>query len=245
MKKIAVILSGCGVYDGAEIHETCAALLALHREGAEVVACAPSGPQLHVFDHVRKQPADGPSRDILTESARLVRGDIRPLTAVSPRDIDGVLMPGGFGAAKNLCTFATEGAACRVHPEVEAFLRDAYVLRKPIAAMCIAPVVLARLFGHERQAVRDHRQRRVDRGAGRGDGRAPCGLWTHRHRRRRGRAAGDDASLHVGRRHRPGVRQRGGRGKETPDVVRVKPAHNILWHAPLRGFPVARPRHCC
>jgi enhancing lycopene biosynthesis protein 2 len=148
MKKIAVILSGCGVYDGSEIHETCAALLALHREGAVAVACAPSGLQLQVVDHLRKQPVEGPSRDILTESARLVRGDIRPLTEVSPRDIDGVLLPGGFGAAKNLCTFATEGAVCRVHPEVEAFLRDAYALRKPIAAMCIAPVVLARLFGH-------------------------------------------------------------------------------------------------
>lgn len=149
MKKIAVILSGCGVYDGSEIHETCAALLALHREGAMAVACAPSGPQCQVVDHRRQQPDEGPPRDILTESARLVRGDIRPLTAVNPRDIDGVLLPGGFGAARNLCTFASEGAACRVHPEVEAFLRDAYALRKPIAAMCIAPVVLARLFGHD------------------------------------------------------------------------------------------------
>lgn len=149
MKKIAVILSGCGVCDGSEIHETCAALLALHVQGAAVVACAPSGPQLQVVDHVRKQPAEGPPRDILTESARLVRGEIRPLAGVSPRDIDGVLLPGGYGAAKNLCTFAVDGAQCRVHPEVDAFLREVHALRKPIAAMCIAPVVLARLFGRE------------------------------------------------------------------------------------------------
>lgn len=147
MKSIAVILSGCGVYDGTEIHEACAALLALRREGARVVACAPSGPQMHVVDHLRGEPAASQERGILVESARLVRGDIRPLAGLSARDIDGVLLPGGFGAAKNLCTFATDGAACRVHPEVESFLRDAHALRRPIAAMCIAPVILARVFG--------------------------------------------------------------------------------------------------
>ncbi len=146
MKKIAVILSGCGVYDGSEIHEACAALLALHEAGAIAVACAPAGPQMLVVDHLRGQPAVGQERDVLVESARLVRGDIRPLAGLSARDFDGVLLPGGFGAAKNLCTFATDGAACRVHPEVETFLRDAHSLRKPIAAMCIAPVILARLF---------------------------------------------------------------------------------------------------
>lgn len=147
MKKIAVILSGCGVYDGSEIHEACAALLALRREGAAAVACAPSGPQSQVVDHRLGRPVEGPPRDILVESARLVRGDISPLTDIDPRAIDGVILPGGFGAAKNLCTFATDGADCRVNPEVEAFLRSAHDLRKPIAAMCIAPVVLARVFG--------------------------------------------------------------------------------------------------
>jgi enhancing lycopene biosynthesis protein 2 len=149
MKRIAVILSGCGVYDGTEIHEACAALLALRREGALAVACAPSGPQLHVVDHAFGQPAEGMSRDILAESARLVRGDIRPLADVRAADIDGVLLPGGFGAAKNLCTFATDGADCHVHPEVEAFLRQAHALGKPIGAMCIAPVILARVFGQD------------------------------------------------------------------------------------------------
>lgn len=148
MKKIAVVLSGCGVYDGTEIHEACAALLALNRAGAQVVACAPSGQQMHVVDHQKGAPAEGPSRDILTESARLVRGGIRPLAGLSAREFDGVLLPGGFGAAKNLCTFAVDGAACRVHPEVESFLRDAHAMRRPIAAMCIAPVVLARVFGN-------------------------------------------------------------------------------------------------
>lgn len=147
MKKIAVILSGCGVYDGTEIHEACAALLALRRAGAEIVACAPSGPQLHVVDHFAGAPAAGQTRDILVESARLIRGAIRPLAGLQASEVDGVLLPGGFGAAKNLCTFASDGADCRVHPEVEAFLRGARALRRPIAAMCIAPVILARVFG--------------------------------------------------------------------------------------------------
>ncbi|MBM4131584.1 isoprenoid biosynthesis glyoxalase ElbB, partial [bacterium] len=128
-------------------HEACAALLALRRAGAEVIACAPSGAQMHVIDHLRGAPAPGEARDILVESARLVRGVIRPLAELPAREVDGVLLPGGFGAAKNLCTFATDGADCRVHPEVEAFLRDARAQRRPIAAMCIAPVILARLFG--------------------------------------------------------------------------------------------------
>ncbi|MBK8166843.1 MAG: isoprenoid biosynthesis glyoxalase ElbB [bacterium] len=147
MKKIAVVLSGCGVYDGTEIHEACAALLALRRAGAEIVACAPAGPQLHVVDHLRGVPTTGEVRDILVESARLVRGGIRPLVGLAASEVDGVLLPGGFGAAKNLCTFATEGAACRVHPEVETFLREARDQGRPIAAMCIAPVILARVFG--------------------------------------------------------------------------------------------------
>ncbi len=147
MAKIAVILSGCGVYDGTEIHEACAALLALRRAGAEVVACAPSGPQLHVVDHLRGEPAPGQAREIMVESARLVRGAVRPLAGLKADEVDGVLLPGGFGAAKNLCTFATDGAACRVHPEVEAFLLAARAMGRPIAAMCIAPVLLARVFG--------------------------------------------------------------------------------------------------
>jgi len=147
MRKIAVILSGCGVYDGSEIHEACAALLALDRAGAEAVICAPAGPQMHVVDHLAGQPQDDAARDILTESARIARGDIRPLAGVDPADIDGVLLPGGFGAAKNLCDFAVKGAECTAMPAVADFLRRAHAAGRPIAAMCIAPVVLARVFG--------------------------------------------------------------------------------------------------
>jgi enhancing lycopene biosynthesis protein 2 len=143
------MLSGCGVFDGSEIHEVCAALLALHRAGAQVTACAPSGPQMHVINHLAGEPATGESRDILTESARLMRGEIKPLDDLDPKDFDAIVLPGGFGAAKNLCNFATEGDQCTVHPEVEAFLREANTLGKPIGAMCIAPVILAKIFGSD------------------------------------------------------------------------------------------------
>jgi len=149
MPRIAVILSGCGVFDGSEIHETCAALLALRRAGAEAVVCAPRGPQMHVIDHLAGEPAEERPRDVLIESARLARGEIVPLADVGLSDVDAVLLPGGFGAAKNLCDFAIRGAECSVHPEVESFLRAAQAAGKPIAAMCIAPVIVARVFGED------------------------------------------------------------------------------------------------
>ncbi|HPF70282.1 MAG TPA: isoprenoid biosynthesis glyoxalase ElbB [Candidatus Krumholzibacteria bacterium] len=147
MKKVAVILSGCGVYDGSEIHEACAALLALDRRGAKAVACAPDIAQMHVIDHAAGKPAAGESRRVLAEAARLVRGDIAALSTIDPASVDAVLLPGGFGAAKNLCTFAVAGADCRVEPGVAAFLEAALAQDRPIGAMCIAPVILARVFG--------------------------------------------------------------------------------------------------
>ncbi|PIV80812.1 isoprenoid biosynthesis protein ElbB [bacterium CG17_big_fil_post_rev_8_21_14_2_50_64_8] len=147
MPRVAVILSGCGVFDGSEIHEACAALLALDRAGAEVVIAAPPGPQLHVVDHLAGEASAGESRDILVESARIARGEIRSLPDVDPATVDAVLMPGGFGAAKNLCTFAVDGADCTVNPAVTEFLNKVHDLGRPIGAMCIAPVVLARIFG--------------------------------------------------------------------------------------------------
>ncbi len=149
MTRVAVILSGCGVYDGAEIHESTAALLALHRAGAEAVICAPSGPQMHVVNHVAGQPEEGETRDILQESARIARGVIKDITTLDVTDVDAVLLPGGFGAAKNLSTFAVAGADCSVNEQVEKFLRAAKTAAKPIGAMCIAPVILARVFGRE------------------------------------------------------------------------------------------------
>ena len=147
-KKAAVCLSGCGFLDGSEIHEATFTLLALDQAGAKIICCAPAGVKLDVVDHVAKKPAGG-TRDVLSESARIARGDIRPLSEIKAKDIDALIFPGGFGAAKNLCTFATEGADCKVNPEVEALVSDMLEMKKPIGAICIAPALLARIVGRK------------------------------------------------------------------------------------------------
>ncbi|MGD8395353.1 MAG: isoprenoid biosynthesis glyoxalase ElbB [Candidatus Eiseniibacteriota bacterium] len=145
-KRVGVILSGCGVNDGSEIHEAVLTMLALDRAGAEMVMMAPSKPQSDVVDHVSGQPT-GEQRNVLTESARIARGAIRDVKAVAADELDAIIMPGGFGAAKNLSNFASAGADCEVDPDVAKLLTGMHAARKPIAALCIAPAVLARVFG--------------------------------------------------------------------------------------------------
>jgi len=149
-KKIGVVLSGCGVYDGAEIHESVLTLLALDRRGAEAVVCAPDAPQMHVVDHRSGQVEAGASRNVLAESARIARGAIRDVAQVKAGEIDGLILPGGFGAAKNLCDFAVKGASCAVHPEVARLVREVHALGKPVGAVCIAPALVAKVLGAEK-----------------------------------------------------------------------------------------------
>lgn len=144
--KIGVLLSGCGVEDGSEIQEAVLALLALDRAGVEAVCLAPDRDQAGVVDHVTGE-AVPETRNMLVESARICRGKIRKLSGVSADDLDAVLLPGGFGAAKNLSTFAERGADCEVDPDVRRLLVDLHTAGKPIAALCIAPAVLAAVFG--------------------------------------------------------------------------------------------------
>ena len=141
-KKIGVILSGCGVYDGSEIHEAVITLLAIDRAGAEAVCMAPNIEQMHVINHLVGEPAEGESRNVLVESARIARGDIRDIADVSVKDL-----PGGFGAAKNLCNFAVKGPDCDVNPEVARLIKDVVAAQKPLAAVCIAPALLAKVLG--------------------------------------------------------------------------------------------------
>ncbi|ABC81468.1 isoprenoid biosynthesis glyoxalase ElbB [Anaeromyxobacter dehalogenans] len=148
-KRVGVVLSGCGFLDGAEIHEAVCTLLSLDRRGAKLIATAPDVEQLHVVDHVKGAPAEGERRRVLVEAARLVRGRITPLSAVSGRDLDALVFPGGFGAAKNLCTFAIEGRAMRVLPEVERIVREVRGAGRPMGFICIAPVIAARILGPE------------------------------------------------------------------------------------------------
>ncbi|HSN55203.1 MAG TPA: isoprenoid biosynthesis glyoxalase ElbB [Candidatus Sulfomarinibacteraceae bacterium] len=147
--KVGVILSGCGVYDGAEIHESVITLLALDRRGAEAVLCAPDRPQLHVVNHLTGEVEEGASRNVLVESARIARGAIRDVAAVSADELDALILPGGFGAAKNLCDFAVRGAECEVDDGVAALVRAVHAQGKPVAAVCIAPALLARVLGSE------------------------------------------------------------------------------------------------
>jgi enhancing lycopene biosynthesis protein 2 len=146
-KKIGVVLAGCGVYDGAEIHEATITLLALDRAGAQIVCMAPNVPQMHVIDHVKGEPAAGETRNVLVESARLARGAIKDMKAVKATDLDALIFPGGFGAAKNLCTFAVDGVNCKVNSEVERLVKEMHTAKKPLGFMCIAPVIAAKILG--------------------------------------------------------------------------------------------------
>lgn len=147
MKKVAVILSGCGVFDGAEIHESVLTLLALDRANAQVVCAAPDVAQHHVVNHLTRQPAAGESRNVLVESARIARGNIVPLSQLKVKDIDAAILPGGFGAAKNLCDFALKGEEFGVQAEVAKLLTEAHRAGKPLGFVCIAPAIAAKLFG--------------------------------------------------------------------------------------------------
>ncbi len=148
-KRVGVVLAGCGFLDGAEIQEAVCTLLSLDRRGAKLVAMAPDVEQLHVVDHLRGQPAEGQRRRVLDEAARIVRGQLVELSQVSARDLDALVFPGGFGVAKNLCSFAVEGRNMKVLPGIERLARDVRQAGKPSGYVCIAPVVAAKLFGHE------------------------------------------------------------------------------------------------
>ncbi|MDE5763158.1 MAG: isoprenoid biosynthesis glyoxalase ElbB, partial [Bacteroidales bacterium] len=145
MKCFAIVLSGCGVYDGSEIGEAMMTMLALDEAGCRYEVFAPDKPQFHVVDHLKGEPAKE-SRNVLTESARIARGKVRPLSEYKAENYDGLIFPGGFGAAKNLCTFAFDGAGMTVDAEVERVVNETRKVGKPLAAMCIAPVILGKLI---------------------------------------------------------------------------------------------------
>jgi enhancing lycopene biosynthesis protein 2 len=147
-RKVGVLLSGCGVLDGAEIHEAVCTMLALDRAGAEIVCLAPDREQAAVVDHLKGLPVRE-KRNVLVEAARIARGKIRDVATVSPAELDAVILPGGFGAAKNLSTFAEQGEKAQADPGVAALLRGMHSAKKPIAALCIAPAVLAAVLGRE------------------------------------------------------------------------------------------------
>lgn len=144
-KKIGVVLSGCGVFDGSEIHETVLTLLAIDQNDAEAVCMAPNM-ALEVVDHLAGQPT-GAKRNVLCESARIARGKIKDIVEVEASDLDAVIFPGGFGAAKNLCNFVIKGADASIQPDVARLLKEMAAANKPIGAICIAPALIAATLG--------------------------------------------------------------------------------------------------
>ncbi|MFC3394117.1 isoprenoid biosynthesis glyoxalase ElbB [Brenneria rubrifaciens] len=146
MKRVGIVLSGCGVFDGSEIHEAVLTLLALDRAGAEAVCFAPDKPQLHVVNHLTGEVTNE-NRNVLAESARIVRGKIQPLSTADAHQLDALIVPGGFGAAKNLSDFATQGSACQVDEFLKLLTQEMYKQNKPMGFICIAPALLPALLG--------------------------------------------------------------------------------------------------
>jgi enhancing lycopene biosynthesis protein 2 len=146
MPKVGVVLSGCGVYDGAEIQESVITMLALDRAGAEKIMMAPDIDQLHVINHLNGEELDGEGRNVLVESARIARGDIKSISEVTENDLDALIFPGGFGVAKNLSDYAMAGANCTVNPEIARLTQEVHKAGKPIGVMCIAPTMMAKIL---------------------------------------------------------------------------------------------------
>ncbi len=143
--RVGVVLSGCGYLDGSEIHESVCTLLALDRAGAATRIFAPDV-EFDVVDHLSGE-ATGEKRNVLVEAARIARGAVEELGAAKAEDLDALILPGGFGAAKNLSTFATEGVQASIHEGLSALMRDMHAAGKPIGAICIAPALVALALG--------------------------------------------------------------------------------------------------
>ncbi|MEE4311891.1 MAG: isoprenoid biosynthesis glyoxalase ElbB [candidate division KSB1 bacterium] len=146
-KRVGVVLAGSGVFDGSEIHEATITLLELDKAGAKIVCMAPNVPQAHVMDHSTSTEESDEKRNVLVESSRIARGDIRDMKDVGADEIDALVFPGGFGAAKNLCTFAFDGVNCKVNSEVDRLIREMHSAGKPQGFICIAPVIAAKVLG--------------------------------------------------------------------------------------------------
>lgn len=154
MKKFAVVLSGCGVFDGAEIHEATLSLLAIAKKGCSYEIFAPDMKQHHVINHLSGKEMEE-TRNVLVESARIARGSIQDLKQFEPEAYDGLLFPGGFGAAKNLSSWAFNGADASVLPEVEEAIGGMVKLGKPVGALCISPVIMAKVLGEVMLTIGD------------------------------------------------------------------------------------------
>jgi len=144
-KQTAIILSGCGVYDGAEIHEAILTMLAIAKQNADYTIFAPDIEQHHVINHLKGEETTE-KRNVLVEAARIARGDIKALSDYRVQDFDALFIPGGFGAAKNLSSFAFDGANCTIEKETERAIIETHSAKKPIGALCITPALIAKVL---------------------------------------------------------------------------------------------------
>ena len=142
VKRVGVVLSGCGVYDGAEIHEATLVLYFLDRAGVQVTCMAPDIPQYHVINHLTGEPSNE-VRNVLVESARIARGNIRDLATAQAEKLDALILPGGFGAAKNLSSVAFDGSKAKVNADLGRLIQAMHAAGKPIGALCISPTVIS------------------------------------------------------------------------------------------------------
>lgn len=147
-RKIGFVLAGCGVFDGAEIHESVLSMLALQRKGYELVFFAPDVAKAHVINHQKGEPSEGETRQVLVESARVARTAVTDITRANVEQLDGLFFPGGFGVAKNLCTFAFEGERMTVNEGVASLIKGFHSAGKPMTFLCIAPVLPAKVLGN-------------------------------------------------------------------------------------------------
>ena len=145
MPKVGLVLSGCGVNDGSEIHEAVITMLELDKAGAEMVLMAPNIDQLHVINHATGEEMDD-SRNVLIESARISRGNIEDIAGVTSDNLDALILPGGFGVSKNLSDYAMSGMECSVNPDVLRLSREVHNDQKPIGVICIAPAIMANIL---------------------------------------------------------------------------------------------------
>ena len=152
MKKVGVLLSGCGFNDGAEIHESVLTMLFLDKFGAEMILMAPNIDQMHVINHYTGQEMEE-YRNVLVESSRIARGEIKDMAEVTGNDLDALIIPGGFGVAKNLSDYAMAGSDCAVNPDVYRLIAELRVMEKPIGAICIAPVMMAKILGEQEDSA--------------------------------------------------------------------------------------------
>jgi len=152
MKKIAVVLSGCGVFDGSEIQEAVLTMLYIAKGGASYECFAPDIPQMHVLNHINGEEMQQ-TRNVMVEASRICRGEIKPVSQLHAKDFDAIILPGGFGAAKNLSNFATQGADCEIEASTLKALKDFADAKKPAGYVCIAPALIPLVYSDSAQAT--------------------------------------------------------------------------------------------